>query len=80
MAAQAVHLGKLSCGMRKVRVETDDTQLRAEPVDSLYRMTQACSSDPAAAMRSGRNGPCLGIDELTRHDRVGAIPQLDGKR
>jgi hypothetical protein len=79
VAAQTVGLGKVSSGVCEAWVETDDIQLSAVLIDPVDRTAQGCRGDPASAMGSGRGSTCLGVNELARNDRFGAIPQLCGK-
>jgi len=79
VAAQTMGFGKVSGGVCEVRIETDDIELGAELVDPVDSPAQGCRGDPASAMGRGCGGSCLGVDELARHDRCGAIPQFCGK-
>lgn len=80
IAAQAMGFGELSRSVREVRVETDDVQFRAEPVNPVDCAAQRCRSDPASPTGGGRGRSRLGVDQLARHNRFGAIPQLCGQR
>ena len=73
VAAQTMGLGKVSSGVCEAWVETDDIQLSAELVDPVDRTAQGCRGDPAPAMGSGCGSSCLGVNELARNDRFGAI-------
>ena len=72
-------LSEVSRGVRQVGVETDDAHLRTERVDSVNRPPQRARVDPASPTCRSRGRPRLGIDQLARHDRFGAIPELCGK-
>lgn len=71
--------GELSGCLREVRVETDGVQFRAEPVNPVYCAAQRCRSDPASPAAGGHGRSRLGVDQLARHNRIGAIPQLGGQ-
>jgi hypothetical protein len=71
--------GEISGRVREVRIETDHVQLGAELVDPVYCASQRRRSDPPSAKGGSRSCPRLGVDQLARYDRFGAIPQLCGK-
>ena len=79
IAAQAMGFGQISGSVCEVRIETDNVQLGAEPVDPGDGASQRCRRDPSSAMGRGCGRSCLGVDQLARYDRFGTVPQLCGK-
>ena len=72
-------MAEQTTAVREVRVETDDVQFCAERVNPVDCAAQRCRSDPASATGGGRGRSRLGVDQLARHNRIGAIPQLGGQ-
>ncbi len=66
--------GQISGSVRKVRIETDHVHLGAKLVDPLDCASQRRRSDPPSAMGDSRSCSRLGVDQLARYDRFGAIP------
>lgn len=80
VAAQAVGFGEVSRGAGEVRVETNDLQFGTEVLDPVDGATQCRRRDSAFSPGRGCCRSGLGVDQLARHDRFCAIPQLGRER
>jgi hypothetical protein len=79
VAAQAVVGGDVAGVAGQGFVDRDGAQLGVEVLERRDRTAVRRAVDATRASRRGERCARLGVDELARDEKVGAIPELDGE-